>query len=128
MRSLTDIQINLLPIELFCQSPYGMSISMNAKIPTCVICSKPLTPDAAVTDDHGLPVHKKCYALIVKVKGVKVDGTRAVRCPYCVEDQKFKLMKAQADGELFLCPGCGHAAMPGQPSYRCNCSKCVVLT
>jgi predicted RNA-binding Zn-ribbon protein involved in translation (DUF1610 family) len=98
---------------------------MNAKVPSCVICTKPLSPETAATDDHGLPVHEKCYALVVKVRGVKGNNTRAVRCPYCVEDRNFKLMKARADGEWFLCSNCGHAIMPSNSSYRCNCSKCI---
>jgi predicted RNA-binding Zn-ribbon protein involved in translation (DUF1610 family) len=100
---------------------------MIPSLPNCAICSKPLTPDAAVTDDHGLPAHDKCYALLVKMKGVKAGPAHAVRCPYCVEDKKFKLMTARADGEWFLCSSCGHAAMPSHPSYRCNCSRCVAL-
>jgi hypothetical protein len=100
---------------------------MDVNSSNCAICSRPLTADAAVTDDHGRPVHEKCYAFLVKMKGGKADDAHAVRCPYCVEDKKFKLMTAPADGELFLCPTCGHAAMPGQPSYRCNCSRCAAL-
>jgi predicted RNA-binding Zn-ribbon protein involved in translation (DUF1610 family) len=98
---------------------------MDAKTANCAICSKPLAPQAAVIDDHGRSVHEKCYALVVKVRGVKRDHHGAVRCPYCVEDRNFRLMQARADGEWFLCPACGHAAMPSNSSYRCNCSKCI---
>jgi len=100
---------------------------INAKTSSCAICSKPLAPGAAAIDDRGLPVHEKCYALVVKVRGVKGDTHGAVRCPYCVEDRNFKLMKARADGEWFLCSTCGHAIMPGNLSYSCNCSKCTEL-
>ena len=100
---------------------------MNAKTSSCAICSKPLDPGAAAIDDRGLPVHEKCYALVVKVRGVRGGGHGAVRCPYCVEDRNFKLMKPRADGEWFLCSTCGHAIMPGNLSYRCNCSKCIEL-
>jgi hypothetical protein len=34
-------------------------------------------------------------------------------------------MTARSNGEGFLCPNCGHVARPGNPSYRCNCSKCA---
>ena len=101
---------------------------MNAKLASCAICSKPLAPDSATIDDRGLPVHEKCYALVLKVRGVRRDSRGAVRCPYCAEDGNFKLMKARADGEWFLCPTCGHAAMPSNSSYHCNCSKCIELS
>jgi predicted RNA-binding Zn-ribbon protein involved in translation (DUF1610 family) len=100
---------------------------MNAKLASCVICSKPLTAASAATDGHGFPVHEKCYALVARIKGIQGDGTTAIRCPYCVEDKKFKLMNARADGEWFHCPACGHATMPAHPRYRCNCSRCVEL-
>ncbi|MFZ0321865.1 MAG: hypothetical protein WAL56_22260 [Candidatus Sulfotelmatobacter sp.] len=102
-------------------------MSINAEFPSCAICSKPLTREATVTSDHGLPVHQKCHALVTKVKGVRPDGVHAVRCPYCVDGGNFKLMNARADGEWFLCPGCGHATMPGHSSYRCNCGRCTAL-
>lgn len=100
---------------------------MNDQIARCVICSKVLSPETAATDDHGLPVHQKCFALVSKARGVKGDGYHAVRCPYCVEDRNFKLMNARSDGEWFLCPSCGHATMPGHFDYRCNCSNCAEL-
>jgi hypothetical protein len=75
---------------------------MNANIASCVICSKPLPAASAATDGHGFPVHKQCYALVTRTKGIKGDGTTAIRCPYCFEDRKFKLMNARADGEWFF--------------------------
>jgi hypothetical protein len=102
-------------------------MSINVEMPSCTICSKPLTRAAAVADDHGSPVHQKCYDLILKVKLANGDDDRAIRCPYCVEDHKFKLMKARANGEWFLCSSCGHATMPGHHTYRCNCPRCEAL-
>ena len=104
------------------------STFMNENIARCVICSKAISPETAGTDDRGLPVHQKCYALVSKARGVKGgDGRPTVRCPYCVEDRSFKLMNARSGGEWFLCPACGHAAMPGHAAYRCDCSNCAAL-
>ena len=51
----------------------------------------------------------------------------SVQCPYCVEGEKFKSMTARADGHWFLCDNCAHVVIPVQPSYRCNCAKCIKL-
>ena len=70
--SLRNIQINPLDWRLrFRPASGGTGIMMNAKISSCAICSKPLDPGAAAIDDRGLPVHEKCYALVVKVRGVR---------------------------------------------------------
>lgn len=48
-----------------------------------------------------------------------------IRCPYCVEGDTFKVMAAKDEGAWFLCSSCGHVAIRGYPSYRCNCEKCI---
>jgi len=53
--------------------------------------------------------------------------SNAIRCPYCAEGDQFKLMQARAEGEWFLCEGCGHVRMPGHSLYKCNCSKCEAV-
>ena len=100
---------------------------MNGDIATCVICSKPVTPETAMIDVHGFRAHHKCYSLVARVKGVKSTARDAIRCPYCVEGGDFKVMAPRAEGEWFLCLKCGHANMPSHPSYRCNCTKCGAL-
>jgi len=47
-----------------------------------------------------------------------------IQCPFCIEGENKRMMKARADGGWFLCTGCGHVTMPGHESYRCNCPKC----
>src|ERR1700722_4364846 len=91
---------------------------MNANIAGCVICSKPLPAASAATDGPGFPVHEQCYALVTRIKGIKGDGTTAIRCPYCTEDKKFKLMNARADGEWFLCPPAATPPCPVTLSTR----------
>jgi hypothetical protein len=94
----------------------------------CAICRKPFAAENPVIDHRGRPVHEKCHALILRAKGLKGNTFQSVRCPYCVEGHNFKLMNPSADGEWFLCPTCGHATMPGNSTYRCNCSKCAELS
>jgi hypothetical protein len=100
---------------------------MDGTVATCVICSKPVTPETGGTDSRGFSAHHKCFSLIARVKGVRNATPDAVRCPYCIEGQNFKRMLPRSEGEWFLCPACGHANMPGHSSYRCNCPKCEAL-
>jgi hypothetical protein len=116
-----------LALKLSASQITHAAILMNDNTTSCAICRKPLATENPATDHRGLPVHEKCYALILKAKGFQGNGSQVVRCPYCVEDRNFKLMNARADGEWFLCPTCGHATMPGHSTYRCNCSKCIEL-
>jgi hypothetical protein len=50
-----------------------------------------------------------------------------IRCPYCLEGDNFKLMKARVDGQTYLCVRCGHLAMPKFADYQCDCPHCVNL-
>ena len=50
----------------------------------------------------------------------------AVRCPYCVSGDEFRLMTAVADGR-FVCGKCGHLAIPGDNNFACACRKCFEL-
>lgn len=51
-----------------------------------------------------------------------------VRCPYCVEDDNFRLMKSRPEQRWFVCESCGHAVMPDNPNFRCYCQKCGELS
>jgi hypothetical protein len=48
-----------------------------------------------------------------------------VRCPYCIEGDDFKIMKARGEEEWFLCLRCGHVTIPNHTPYQCNCQTCV---
>jgi hypothetical protein len=101
---------------------------MSAKIAHCTICTKPLTPETTIIDEQGRPVHNSCYSFITRMRGSRKATVKVIRCPYCVDGSSFKEMTSRADGEWFICSSCGHAKMPGQPAYRCNCAKCQTLT
>ena len=47
-----------------------------------------------------------------------------VRCPYCASGSEFRRMVAHVDGR-YICSKCGHIERPGDPEYKCRCSKCV---
>ena len=104
---------------------------MNSPNFVCVICNQPVSLETANTDEDGRPVHGECYTLAAKLKLATTLPERApptseiIRCPYCVEDNNFKIMKGRAEVRWFLCPGCCHAAMPESSSYQCTCPKCV---
>jgi len=50
-----------------------------------------------------------------------------IRCPYCVEDDDFKIMGVKAEGRWLRCDHCGHTMMPGYPLFQCECQKCKEL-
>jgi hypothetical protein len=52
---------------------------------------------------------------------------KIVRCPYCVEDQTFKVMLRHSSGDWFVCDVCGHLAIPEDPFFQCTCAKCIAL-
>lgn len=52
---------------------------------------------------------------------------KAIRCPYCVEDQGFKTMLRHCSGDWFACSLCGHLALPSDPFFQCTCAKCLAL-
>jgi len=43
---------------------------------------------------------------------------KQVRCPYCVEENGFKVMTPR-DTHL-ICLNCGHVVVPDRPTYRCS--------
>ncbi len=51
-----------------------------------------------------------------------IETPEIIRCAYCAE-----IMKADADGKWFLCPGCDHIAIPSYLSYLCGCQQCDQL-
>jgi hypothetical protein len=51
--------------------------------------------------------------------------TDDVRCPYCVAEGEFKLMRPF--GVQLMCERCGHAVYPNEPNFKCLCQKCVQL-
>jgi hypothetical protein len=53
---------------------------------------------------------------------------KIIRCPYCVENEDFRVMIAQAGGDWFLCGNCGHLALPTNPLFQCTCNKCAGIT
>jgi NADH pyrophosphatase NudC (nudix superfamily) len=53
-----------------------------------------------------------------------VDGI--VRCPYCVFDNKLRVMIRHVDGR-YVCNKCGHIARPSENQFKCNCEKCREL-
>jgi hypothetical protein len=56
-----------------------------------------------------------------------MNTLQLVHCPYCVEDDDFRVMTARADGYWFLCSHCAHVVIPEQPQYQCSCAKCLAL-
>jgi len=44
------------------------------------------------------------------------------RCPYCVEDDSFRILTPA--GDLFRCQTCGHMLWPSNPTFQCECGKC----
>jgi predicted RNA-binding Zn-ribbon protein involved in translation (DUF1610 family) len=53
--------------------------------------------------------------------GLFVEHRFGIICPYCVEQGTHRIMQVRADGEWFLCPGCGHVMMTNHPPYQCEC-------
>jgi hypothetical protein len=51
--------------------------------------------------------------------------TNVMRCPYCIQDGNFKVMKRRLEGRWFICEGCSHVVMPENPNFVCQCQKCV---
>jgi hypothetical protein len=49
-----------------------------------------------------------------------------IRCPYCVLDDHFMPMSSTPKG-WFICPTCGHSAIPEKREFRCFCRKCGEL-
>jgi len=50
------------------------------------------------------------------------------RCPYCAENDQFKIMSVRADGNCQQCTKCGHVISPNDPLFVCTCRKCKDLT
>lgn len=49
-------------------------------------------------------------------------STRDPKCPYCVEDDSFRVLTPV--GDLFRCQGCGHLEWPSNSTFDCDCRKC----
>ena len=47
-----------------------------------------------------------------------------MRCPYCVEDNDFKMMVPYWHGQQFVCLSCDHVANPTSLDFRCFCLNC----
>lgn len=52
---------------------------------------------------------------------------RDSRCPYCVVEEKFRLMKTLTNGRL-ICEACGHIIFPDDRAFKCPCQKCVEMS
>ncbi len=46
------------------------------------------------------------------------------RCPYCVSETGFVLLKVLENGRQ-ICEKCGHIAFPEDEAFQCPCLKCV---
>ncbi len=57
----------------------------------------------------------------------KLSKPEVIRCPYCVEDGQFRVMSVQAGNDWYLCPTCGHLALPSSRLFDCTCGRCVKL-
>jgi len=49
-----------------------------------------------------------------------------VCCPHCVAEDQFRSMLPRPGG-WFICPKCGHTAIPEKPEFKCFCQKCGEL-
>ena len=49
------------------------------------------------------------------------------RCPYCIEDDDFKLL-TPVGNEFFYCKRCGHLGSPSEPKFVCDCMPLAGLT
>jgi hypothetical protein len=45
--------------------------------------------------------------------------------PYCVKRGQPMPMSARGGGEWFICDGCGHFALPQNPTFKGTCAPCV---
>jgi predicted RNA-binding Zn-ribbon protein involved in translation (DUF1610 family) len=60
-------------------------------------------------------------------KGKQMASTKdkkEPRCPYCVSDKKFRVMKVLENGRQ-ICERCGHIIFPHDTAFRCPCPKCL---
>jgi len=48
--------------------------------------------------------------------------TDNVRCPYCVDELAFKLMRLHVG--RFVCDRCGHVVDQGEEDFWCECPQC----
>ena len=48
------------------------------------------------------------------------------RCPYCILDGTFLLMRKLAK-ERLICGHCGHIVIRGDGTFKCPCVKCVEI-
>lgn len=52
--------------------------------------------------------------------------SQIVRCPYCILGDDFRPMLHKPEG-WFICQKCGHASIPGDQQFTCNCENCEDL-
>ena len=45
------------------------------------------------------------------------------RCPYCIEEDAFKLLTLVRD--TLYCGRCGHMSRPADSSFVCDCLRCT---
>jgi Zn finger protein HypA/HybF involved in hydrogenase expression len=50
-----------------------------------------------------------------------------IRCPYCVQDNHFRVMADAGDGHVFKCERCKHVVIPENIYFQCVCPKCRAL-
>ena len=52
-----------------------------------------------------------------------------IRCPYCVQDNEFKIMLdlTGGTGGIFYCASCRHLVRTGVPGFQCLCLACKSL-
>jgi len=74
----------------------------------------------------GTKPHDILTVSIPSPKFVEIMLIDQPRCPYCVEDDEFKLL-APIGNERFCCDRCGHLWSPSEPKFVCECSHCVQL-
>ena len=54
------------------------------------------------------------------------DAREDARCPYCIQDDKFRAMNVLSNGRL-ICGNCGHIVFPDDSAFKCPCLKCVEI-
>jgi hypothetical protein len=52
-----------------------------------------------------------------------------IRCPYCVQDNEFRIMLDLSGGVggMFYCAGCRHLVRMEVPDFQCLCRACMNL-
>jgi hypothetical protein len=69
-----------------------------------------------------MAVPKRKGAPSLTLKDIREDA----RCPYCIQDDKFRVMNVLSNGRL-ICGNCGHIVFPDDSAFKCPCLKCVEI-